>query len=328
MNEKELNQLLFENTERENYYLENPDRLSPSYDTIESEIIQGRTVLKFSPKDIHENEISIRKDSRYTFVPFHIHTNINLNYIYSGGCTYLIDGKMISLQEGDVCIFDTNVIRAKDITGERDIVINITMSEDFFYKGFSHMEKQSVMADFIINALFASKNHNNYLVFRTDNSKAIAGLFKTLLIEYYSKRLYRNEIIQAYLNIIFMELMRLYYVDSKKHLIQISQSSDSNIIKIMQYIEKNYEDCTLEALAEKFCYHPKYLSSLIKSKTGKTFKQIQLDQRLRVSCSLLKSTDNPINDIATEVGIVNLSYFYKKFQEHYGVTPNEYRKTN
>lgn len=48
--------------------------------------------------------------------------------------------------------------------------------------------------------------------------------------------------------------------------------------------------------------------------------------RLKVSCSLLASTDKSITEIALACGFNHLSYFSKYFAENYGCTPREYRK--
>lgn len=327
MDEQELDWLLHQNTEMENFYLENPGSLSPQYKTMERRILGEKKVYCFNLPHLKENEVLIRKDSRYTSVPFYVHTNINMNYIYSGTCTYIIDDVHITLQQGDVCIFDKDVVRSKMVTGENDIIINISMSEDFFTDGFiSHTSEESVMASFILDALSKNKDHNHYIIFQTNKSPIINNLFNRILIEYFDNMMYSRKIIQSYLRVVFLELMRLYHINSGKHLIRISKDPSNNIMDILHYIEKHYSDCTLEKLSKMFGYHPKYLSTLIKSKTGKSFKCIQLEQRLNVSCSLLKNTNQNIQDIANSIGIQNLNFFYNKFKEHYGMSPNEYRQ--
>ena len=50
--------------------------------------------------------------------------------------------------------------------------------------------------------------------------------------------------------------------------------------------------------------------------------------RLKVSCSLLASTNKTITEIAFACGFNHLSYYSKYFAESYGCTPREYRKRN
>ncbi|MDH6367979.1 MULTISPECIES: AraC family transcriptional regulator [unclassified Breznakia] len=326
MNKIELDKLLHSHTEQETYYLEHPNALSPRYTSMKKTFINGKEVLNFSLPKLMEQEILIRKDSRYTFVPFYTHTNINMNYIYSGECTYLIDDTYITLKKGDVCIFDKDVVRSKMKTGENDIVINISISNDFFSKGvINNIGEQSIIANFIVNALSNYEKHNHYLIFRTNASTKIISLFESILLEYFQNELYSKEIMNAYLNITFMELLRLYQMDPQNHYIQLSEQSPLNIIDILHYIENNYVDASLIDLSKRLGYHPKYLSTYIHKKTGKTFKQIQLDQRLKTACVFLMNTTQTIEEIASSVGINNLNFFYKKFREVYQLSPNEFR---
>ena len=323
MNSNELREFLFQETEREKYYLIFPNELSPRYKSMSKSFIDGKEVLNFSLPKLLEEEILIAKDSRYTFVPFYKHTNVNINYIFSGECTYLIDGEYITLRKGDVCIFDKDVIRSKMKTSKEDIVINISISNDFFTKGaIKNIGEQSIIASFIVNALSKHKEHNHFLIFRTNKSERIISLFDSLLIEYFSNLIYSKESISSYLNIIFIELLRL---DNNNQYIKISNDYTLNIMEILHYIEKNYTNCTLNNLADHLGYHPKYLSSFIKKNTGKTFKQIQLDQRMKIACIYLKNTNYTIEKVSNSVGITNMNYFYKKFFDIYNQSPNEYR---
>lgn len=329
MDTDKLNKLLIKNTEREQYYLDNPGSVSPRYKSMNSKIVDGKEVFCFSLDKLAEKEILIRKDSRYTFVPFYIHSNINMNYIYSGKCTYLINDEYITLHKGDVCIFDKDVVRAKMKTGKDDIIINISMSNDFFSNSLiNRIGEQSVMANFIIHSLSNTENHNHYLIFQTEKSMKIIELFNSLLIEYYDNKIYSKEIIKSYLVIIFIELLRIYHTRSGNQLIQISDDSSKILMDILHYIEKNYSDCNIDDIAKTFGYHPKYISYLIKKKTGKTFNEIKLTQRLNIACSYLKNTTLSIQTIAEKVGITNQSFFYKKFKEYYKISPNDYRNSN
>ena len=41
---------------------------------------------------------------------------------------------------------------------------------------------------------------------------------------------------------------------------------------------------------------------------------------------LLKTTDWPVTKVAEEIGYENISFFYRKFQERYQISPKEYRR--
>ncbi len=47
--------------------------------------------------------------------------------------------------------------------------------------------------------------------------------------------------------------------------------------------------------------------------------------RMEYAALMLAGSDLPINEISSECGIENLSYFYRVFQKQYGTTPRQYR---
>ena len=68
------------------------------------------------------SEISIKRNSRFSAVPEHIHTHIEINYVYSGSCPQVIDGHPITLQKNQVLLIDTNCPHSIAPLGENDIV--------------------------------------------------------------------------------------------------------------------------------------------------------------------------------------------------------------
>ena len=164
------------------------------------------------------------------------------------------------------------------------------------------------------------------MIFQSHRSPIITILFERLLLEYFDNRLYGKEMIRGYLHLVFTDLLRLYHEAPDSQLIEISSGQIQNTIEILRYIEQHYEDCTLTQLAETFGYHPKYLCSLLKKQTGKSFKQIQMEKRLKTAASLLENSDLPIQSILQQVGAHNQSFFYRCFEEAYTVSPGEYRR--
>ena len=68
------------------------------------------------------------------------------------------------------------------------------------------------------------------------------------------------------------------------------------------------------------------LSRTIKQEFGHTFKEMLQEKRMHQAAKLLQDTDLVVNDIVAAVGYENNSYFYRKFREKYGTTPDQYRK--
>ena len=75
-----------------------------------------------------------------------------------------------------------------------------------------------------------------------------------------------------------------------------------------------------------FNFSTKYLSSLVKNETGKSFSTYLTDLRLDRAIDLLLHTDLGIKEIAASVGYSDPRYFHRLFKKHVGKTPSQYRK--
>ena len=96
--------------------------------------------------------------------------------------------------------------------------------------------------------------------------------------------------------------------------------------EISEYIQTHYKDITIQELVNVFHFQEDYFNRLIKSKTGLTYSAYLQQIRLEHAEHLLLSSEKSIDEIAENVGYHNKGYFYKIFQEKYGMTPSRYRK--
>ena len=274
-----------------------------------------------------DENVTISKHHRYIRVPKHKHNFIELIYVYSGSCTQTINGFTIKLKPGEMCLLDTNVIHSIDAAGKNDIIINCLMRKDYFDTSFfSRLSSNSLISNFLVNAIYQSKIHNNYIVFHSGNNYKLMGFMQDLICEYYENSICSKEIINCYIILIFSELLKVYKNQTNELTITNKKDYTHSISDILEYIENNYSTATLTSTADHFHFHPNYLSSLIKKTTGKSYKDIIQEHKLKKACSLLKNTDITIEKISSEIGYNNLNFFYKKFKNLYGVTPSEYRK--
>ena len=101
--------------------------------------------------------------------------------------------------------------------------------------------------------------------------------------------------------------------------------SSQVLVPVLQYLAKNYKDCTLTQLAEKFGYNPGYLSSQLKRVTGHSFAELKNIQQCSEAAFLLAHTDRSVSEVIEKVGCSNRTFFYKRFEQLYGMTPRAYR---
>lgn len=100
---------------------------------------------------------------------------------------------------------------------------------------------------------------------------------------------------------------------------------DERMIEIMNYIQANYIDITLDDLSEKFFLSKPYLSKYIKEKSGMTFGELVKKIRMKKAKAMLKSSSMTVENIALTVGYQNVEHFNRLFKKAYNITPVQYR---
>jgi AraC family cel operon transcriptional repressor len=72
---------------------------------------------------------------------------------------------------------------------------------------------------------------------------------------------------------------------------------------------------------------PEHVSRTVHKLLGKTPTDLVNDLRLTIAAQQLAQTSHPIAAIAEEVGLSNLSHFYRLFQAKHSQTPAQYRRS-
>lgn len=103
-------------------------------------------------------------------------------------------------------------------------------------------------------------------------------------------------------------------------------NEDSILTRFISLVEQNaLRQRDTAYYAGRLCLTPKYLSRLIKQKTGRTAKEVILNYVSLRSKTLLLNTDLTIQQVADETGFPSQSVFGKFFKRSTGLSPREYR---
>lgn len=337
MNYKELDKLLNVQTTAEKDILKKLDyyKYEPLNDDDKLKILSNilntgeeRNLISLTDDSalLPNENLTISKHHRFIDIPYHKHNFIELCYVYSGSCTQTINDSEIILKTGDLFMLDTNVIHSIKKANECDIFINFLMRKEYFDSALlSRLSSNDLISNFLVHAIYESKKYNNYIVFRSNNNNKLRSLILDLMCSYYNNSLCFNEVINCYMILIFAELLNIHLNQNDNMYILDRKNPDKNITDILKYIETNYKTVSLASLSKEFNFHPNYLSSLIKKLTGKSFKTMVNEQKLKNSALLLENTSMTIENIAFEIGYSNLNFFYRKFKDEFGTTPQKYR---
>ena len=286
MTNQQLETFLFQYTESEQRHLrEQPPQLSPRYRNIPKVVYNGREMYQFNFGSLLKNRsVCVNKESRFTVIPEHIHSVIEFLYVYSGHCTQIINGQSIQMAQGDICMLDTHVPHSIQPLGKNDIVITIEMKKEYLTQGFlQRLGNNGIINGFLINALSSDAAHDQYLLFHNRKETPIHSVIQSILCEYYAPQICSDKMIDAYMIVLFCEILRQYRSQS----FSPKAKSQWKIVDILDYLEANYLTVTLQSTADHFGFHPNYLSAFIKKETGRTFKELVILQKMCQACFYL-----------------------------------------
>lgn len=133
------------------------------------------------------------------------------------------------------------------------------------------------------------------------------------------------EIIKAYLNAILAEADVVY----RRTIKEVVVHNNSICNRFLEMLFSGVEGVQIMQVAEyaqTLNITPNHLNKIVKGATGKstsTWIEEAVMQRAKV---LLATTDLPLSEIAARTGIMDQSYFARKFKKHEGVSPSEFRQ--
>lgn len=101
----------------------------------------------------------------------------------------------------------------------------------------------------------------------------------------------------------------------------------ATIQKMVNYINLNLkEDLSLKILAERLHLSASYLSTLSKKELGMTLTDYVNNQRIEYAIFLLNVTSMQVQEIASDCGFNDITYFTRTFKKFKGMTPTRYRE--
>ncbi|BBF43786.1 transcriptional regulator of rhamnose utilization, AraC family [Lachnospiraceae bacterium KM106-2] len=330
MNYRDLDPFLRRITDHEEQYR---NGYSPNYESRvnavpHTKIINGNEVLFFRLKDLMPPKDGLflyyRKHSRFQRFPEHCHDGIELNYMYSGSCTQIINGKKYTIKQGQTLLLNSDTVHQIEPLSENDILLNLNIEKEYLTSNFfNRFSSESIVTRFFLDNLTEGVNHNDFILFHSEKSERLHTFICEFLCEWYDPSLVSIDIISSLLTIIISELINIY----KKELVHHDDHYKNNtILVLLHYIEKNYQTSTLQSTADFFNLNPNYMSNLLKKHTGYSYRELVLHQKINTAKILLNNSNLSITEIANQIGYNNVTFFYDKFKKEVGCLPGEYRK--
>jgi AraC-like DNA-binding protein len=136
---------------------------------------------------------------------------------------------------------------------------------------------------------------------------------------------FRQEIANSMFRIIYYEIAAIY--KRGKPIVQESVlRKDMLFRKFMFLVAQGYQQCReVDHYAHELCVTPRYLSSVIKEKSGASALKWIKSMVIRQAKSLLMDSSLSVQQVSDRLNFANPSFFGQYFKKYTGMTPKKFR---
>lgn len=264
--------------------------------------------------------ITLRPNTRFVHFPEHGHDYVELMYVCRGSVTHRVDGKELTVEQGELLFLGPAARHEVCKSGQSDIAVNFIVLPEFFSTSLSLLEEEETpLRRFLVDCLCGQGHGSGYLHFRVAEVLPVQNLVENLLWSLLFGSPNRRKLNQTTMALLFLQLSgyteRLSYGDD----------DDRTVFQLLRYVEDHYADGSLTEAAEMLHYDLYSLSREVKRRTGRTYTELVQEKRMAQAAFLLANTDRNVDEIAASVGYENVSYFHRVFRGKFSQSPRQYR---
>ena len=248
---------------------------------------------------------------------------VSIGVTVSGTAKIKINGKLHELRPNTLFIFNENTVIEQVKTSIRSSGYMITYSRQYLnsiqvdtqdlisiYHGF--LDEPCVQ----IEPQEASYIHD------------ISKLMRSVLCDY-APTANRDKIIGSLFAAMFHYVMGILQQHSNNGTNNVSNRTDELFNRFLDLLRENCStERSVEFYAQKMGITPKYLSLILKKKSGRNASKLIDEAVVYEAKRLLKYSGLSINEIATKLNFASQSFFGKYFKQRVGVSPSRYKIWN
>lgn len=244
----------------------------------------------------------------------HRHSSYVLVFFTKGSGTHEVDFDVFSIQPGSMFFLQPGQMHHWNLSDDVEGFV-IFYSQEMYNLYFG----QKTIADY---PFYSSVDNKPEMVFEVSELKAILPYFESLIVETQSNQLLKQDKIMNLLDIIHIEIARKY---SETHL----HEAHSYNVKIKNFevlLENNFK--TEKApffYASQLNITLKHLNRICNEMLQKTTTEVITARIILEAKRMLMDKKFTVNEIATELGFDDYSYFTRLFKKHTGMTPTDFR---
>lgn len=277
-------------------------------------------------------EVSMFRDSRNVMVfsqyrfsrtSLHSHKYFELIYVAHGVCKNDFIGNSVWMRAGDLCVIPPACVHRLSGLQEESLVYNILVRASTFQETFTDLlTVEDELSAFFLHSL-CGKKEMSPLLFQTGNSYTIRQIVMDMADRLTDGSHYAKRINDNYFRLLISLVLETCAQGDS--ILQLYPTDKLSVLSVLRYIYKNYATASLKDAAATLGYSENYLSKLMKRETGKSFRKQLSEVRMSRAAALMENPEMTTEQIMEQIGITDLSYYYKAFKLHTGKTPAEYR---
>ncbi|OUP83972.1 hypothetical protein B5F07_08955 [Lachnoclostridium sp. An169] len=270
----------------------------------------------------------------------HQHNYFEFMYILKGSMYQIVEKKRYFYSTGSCCLLNRNTLHTEEYSSDY-VCIFFTVSTDFISRltnyGYSLLFPEELMFvdNIILNFLKDNlesehKNTKDFLDFvpkitETEQKRIVHDIFEqmitTILNPFYGAT-YQLQVL--FCKLIFILSNTRYY--NIEYITANTRSNSFLLARIDQLLSERNGRITNSELAQILNYDGSYIGRIVKKSTGKSLFEYSMDFTMTAAESMLRNTEMSIARIAEELRFTNRAHFYKIFQQHFHMTPKQYRE--
>lgn len=256
--------------------------------------------------------IRLSTHGRFQPTPPHNHDYIEVMYLYDGSVTHHWDGGQVTLTRGDFFFIPPGMLHWTDTCGAEDIAVNLILSTDLF-------EREQMCSGWLSDWFTDCETGNVQPLLRHTGMSAARDTVCRMMQEAFEPDMYSGEAVEQLFPVLLLDIRRAS--DGAREM------REQNVLySIVRYIESRYRTVTLAEAAAHFGYTPGYLSARMKRELGQSFSEFRQSFCMAQAALLLRESDLPVTEVASQSGFTNMTHFYRLFDRAFHQTPAAYRE--